>query len=248
MLCLKPHSKFCRERSVCQESRSFFLLTSAGRLTPARSVFNHPHGVLRRRSGGWKEPAGPEDHRRKQRGVQPLGLSVQQPGEVSCCLASPHSPGKVVKPEETASLLGGRGDAPHRASDARQSAGDRQAGGEPAAGTCRGRSVGPGRALTRAGISRAGQTQSRGGSPSCSVAVTPLPHRRPSQRPSSYTLSAGASPRGDAGGGPGDVVSGLPKAVGGQVWGGVKRVTFIPLLATLIQEEVGEVSYSMFFT
>lgn len=51
-------------------------------------------------------------------------------------------------------------------------------------------------------------------------------HCRP-QRPGSYTLPAGASPRGSAGGGPGDVVTSPPKAVGVQLGGEVLRAAHL---------------------
>lgn len=60
-------------------SESF--LTSAGCFAQACSLLNNPDGVLRWWSRGGKKLTGSEDHRCKQWRIQPVGLSVQQPGE-----------------------------------------------------------------------------------------------------------------------------------------------------------------------
>ena len=75
-------------------------LTSAGRSASARSVFNHPDGVLRRRSWGRKELTGSKDHRCEQPRIQPVGLPVQQPGKVFSLFGyRSHSSNQVIKPD-----------------------------------------------------------------------------------------------------------------------------------------------------
>lgn len=74
-------------------------LTPAGCFAQACALLNNPDGVLRWWFRGRKKLTGSEDHRCKQWRIQPVGLSVQQPGETWLWLAaysSSQNPGAIV--------------------------------------------------------------------------------------------------------------------------------------------------------